>query len=180
MSKTIHAVVTTDKRGVFFGEIEEADREKIDTLTVKDCQMCVYWPEGGVVGLAASAVWTRLYHHPIAWASVPTLLANLTASFDDEDRKRALSVIRGKRALCLDDLDKFNGGDWAAAQLFAAIDNAITREADLLITSNKTPGALAAHIGGDFGPALASRLASCAVVSVTGSDHRLTAKGAAA
>lgn len=49
----MHAVITTDKRGVFFGEIDEADREKTDTMTVKDCQMCVYWASGGVVGLAS-------------------------------------------------------------------------------------------------------------------------------
>lgn len=49
----MYAVITTDKRGVFFGKIVEADREKTATLTVQDCQMCIYWPEGGVVGLAA-------------------------------------------------------------------------------------------------------------------------------
>lgn len=42
---------------------------------------------------------------------------------------------------------------------------------------------VAAHIGGDIGPALASRLSSCEVVRVTGPDHRIhqpTAEGARA
>lgn len=129
----------------------------------------------GKTGLAAAAVWTRLYAKPIAWVSVPTLMANLSASFDSEDRKRALSQIKGKRSIALDDLDKFKPSEWAASNLFAAIDNAMTGNADLIVTTNKTPGEIADFIGGSIGDAIASRLASCRVVSVGGSDHRIQA-----
>jgi hypothetical protein len=51
----IPVMVTTDKRGVFFGFIDPADSEK-DPLRVENVQMCVYWSTGvqGVLGLAAT------------------------------------------------------------------------------------------------------------------------------
>jgi DNA replication protein DnaC len=127
----------------------------------------------GKTGLAAAAVWTRLYWKPITWTSVPTFLANLTAAYGDEERAKATAALRAKTALALDDIDKFKPSEWAASQLFAAIDNALTRGTDLIVTSNKTPGQLADFIGGDIGAAIGSRLAGCRVVKVTGPDHRL-------
>lgn len=48
-------IITTDKRGVFFGTIIEHDRDK-NTCVLTDAQMCVYWSTGvrGVLGLAAT------------------------------------------------------------------------------------------------------------------------------
>jgi hypothetical protein len=46
-------IITTDKRGVFFGYTEDfSDRAKI---TLKRARMCVYWSEAtkGIFGLAA-------------------------------------------------------------------------------------------------------------------------------
>ena len=50
-----HVVVTTDKRGVFFGELTNHDKAE-KTVDLKDAQMCVYWTEEtrGVLGLAAT------------------------------------------------------------------------------------------------------------------------------
>ena len=55
LKKKLYAVVTTDKRGVFFGVIEKHDM--VDkTATLKNAQMCVYWSQEthGVLGLAAT------------------------------------------------------------------------------------------------------------------------------
>ena len=51
-SKVKPLVVTTDKRGVFFGY---AELTKNTTIRLTDAQMCVYWSSDvkGVVGLAA-------------------------------------------------------------------------------------------------------------------------------
>jgi hypothetical protein len=48
-----HVLVTTDKRGVFFGRMIAHDG---DTIKLADCQMCVYWSADvhGVMGLAAN------------------------------------------------------------------------------------------------------------------------------
>lgn len=49
-----YAVVTTDKRGVFFGELVKHSMEK-KTATLKNAQMCVYWSREtkGILGLAS-------------------------------------------------------------------------------------------------------------------------------
>lgn len=54
--KKIPAIITTDKRGVFMGLIDESEFEK-ETLTdivAEEVRMCVYWSSNvkGVVGLA--------------------------------------------------------------------------------------------------------------------------------
>lgn len=51
----MHAVITTEHRGVFFGEIDPKQREH-KTLTIQNAQMCVYWSADvkGIVGLAAT------------------------------------------------------------------------------------------------------------------------------
>lgn len=51
----MHAVITTEHKGVFFGEIEPLKNDEIpDTIKITNAQMCVYWSEGGIVGLAAT------------------------------------------------------------------------------------------------------------------------------
>lgn len=48
-----YKVVTTGKRGVFFGLVSS---RKKDSLTLSDAQMCVYWSSDvrGILGLASS------------------------------------------------------------------------------------------------------------------------------
>lgn len=49
-------VVTTEKRGVFFGYIPMDAKTEVDRITIKRGRMCVYWAAAvrGVVGLAAT------------------------------------------------------------------------------------------------------------------------------
>lgn len=51
----IPVLVTTEKKGVFFGYLPSSvDREAAKTVTIEKAQMAVYWPpeQRGVLGLA--------------------------------------------------------------------------------------------------------------------------------
>ena len=52
--KKRQVVVTTDKKGVFFGTIKKQDTEK-NTIVLTNARMCIYWPveNHGVLGLAS-------------------------------------------------------------------------------------------------------------------------------
>lgn len=128
----------------------------------------------GKTSIAAAAVWERQLRRPALWASVPVMLANALRAFDDEQRAAAMDAITGIGALALDDLDKVKPSEWAAAQLFAAIDSRYAAGRGLLVTMNLTPDELATKLGVDFGEAIASRLVEyCAVVVIDGADRRL-------
>lgn len=47
-----HVVVTTDRRGVFFGALRSEDGDRVE---LAEAQMCVYWSADvrGVLGLAS-------------------------------------------------------------------------------------------------------------------------------
>jgi len=49
------AVITTDQKGVFMGEVISYDPDK-KYVILKDAQMCIYWPikNKGVLGLPAN------------------------------------------------------------------------------------------------------------------------------
>lgn len=50
----MHAVITTEHRGVFAGQVESTSEDG-KTVTLTDARMCVYWSQmtHGVLGLAA-------------------------------------------------------------------------------------------------------------------------------
>lgn len=133
--------------------------------------------------IAAAACWeAQLRHPPEAgvipplWSSVPIMLGKLLASFSQTERATALRAITGTQAIVLDDLDKLNATDWAATQLFAAIEGRVIEGAQLLVTTNLTLDELDARLGGEFGTAIASRLVGyCRVVRVAGRDRRMPA-----
>jgi len=128
----------------------------------------------GKTTIAAAAAWERQLIRPTLWVSVPVMLANVLKAFGDEERAAAMQTITGNGALALDDLDKCSRSEWAAAQLFAAIDSRVAAGRPLLVTMNLTPGELEAKIGGEFGAAIASRLVGyCETVLVDDVDRRL-------
>lgn len=53
--KKIPVLITTDKRGVFFGKIDPQDYDK-SSIVAEDIQMCVRWTADvkGVMGLASN------------------------------------------------------------------------------------------------------------------------------
>ncbi len=128
----------------------------------------------GKTTLAAGAARMLMARRPVAWAPVPTLLANALRAFDSDERHTAMSAITGAGALVLDDLDKVRVTEWASAQLFAAVDARYAANAPLLVTSNLTPGEISDRLFGEFGDAVASRLVEhCRVVVIDGADRRL-------
>lgn len=133
--------------------------------------LVLYGPTGvGKTRLAGTAAWQRVLDgKPVTWVSVAVLMAQLGAAFSDPDRRAAIEVLTGTGPLVLDDFDKVNPTEWARTQLFAAIDRRISADAPLLVTTNLKPAALREK----FGEAIASRLAGCKTIELTGPDYRL-------
>jgi DNA replication protein DnaC len=128
----------------------------------------------GKTSLAAAAAWTRLEHAPLRWLSVPELFSRLALAFGDETREDALKSLAGSQGLVLDDVDKARPSEYAAEQMFYAIDNRVTAGAQLLVTTNLELSELAARFPQPHGAAIVSRLAGyCDAFALDGQDRRL-------
>jgi DNA replication protein DnaC len=128
----------------------------------------------GKTRLAAAAANARLEHVGLRWWFVPDLFAQLALEFKDEDRQDAVKVLAGRGGLVLDDIDKARPKEYAAEQLFLAIDTRMTAGRSLLVTTNLDLSALAARFPAPFGEAIVSRLAGyCEVFALEGLDRRL-------
>lgn len=128
----------------------------------------------GKTTLAAAAMLAHLDRARVQWVSVPSLIAQ--AFGDDDAKAQVAATLTGRRALVLDDIDKVKPGEWVASQLFAAIDNRVTAGTGLLVTTNVAVPDLGRRFGGEFGLAIASRLADrrfCEAHEMRGSDRRL-------
>lgn len=128
----------------------------------------------GKTTLAAAAMLAMHERDPVQWVSVPSLVAQ---SFGDDTAKAQVAkTLTGRTPLVLDDLDKVKAGEWVASQLFAAIDNRVTAEAGLLVTTNMAIPDIGRKFGGEFGIAIVSRLADrryCEAHEMRGPDRRL-------
>jgi DNA replication protein DnaC len=130
---------------------------------------------GGPVGVgktyvASVAAEAWLDRGPLRWFSVPVLFARLGLAFADDGRQDALDVLSGRTALVLDDIDKARPSQYAAEQLFCAIDTRVTHGAQLLVTTNLELDELADR----YGPAIVSRLAGyCEAFAMDGPDRRI-------
>jgi DNA replication protein DnaC len=128
----------------------------------------------GKTHLAAALARERTRHTSLRWFSVPTLFALLALSFQSSGRDEALSVLAGSQTLVLDDLDKVRATEYAAEQIFCAIDNRLTAGAGLLVTTNLTLSEIAARYPEPYGEAIASRLAGyCETFALDGPDRRM-------
>lgn len=130
----------------------------------------------GKTTLAASAFVRRMWWHSGrgAWRSLPTLMAHLNAGFGTEQQEEAIKVIDGRYLLALDDLDKSRPNELAAERVFAAIDNTITNQLPLVVTTNASLPQLGAHWAKPWGQPIVSRLFGyCEVVEMKGRDRRL-------
>ena len=78
------------------------------------------------------------------------------------------------RTLILDDLDKVRPTVFAAESIFLAIDQSLTEERSLLVTTNWMPSEFAKQWPKPHGDAIASRLVGyCELHRLTGQDRRL-------
>jgi len=132
----------------------------------------------GKTTIAAAVTGELLHTRDVRWVSVPALIAGLDARFGSDDREDALAVLRGTRALVLDDLDKARANEQIAMHLFTAVDQRVQNAAPLIVTANLTLTQLAKRWPQPHGQALASRLAGGIVVHVDGRDRRLDRKAA--
>lgn len=116
------------------------------------------------------------------WTTGPGLFAALgSGRFDSPERQRAVELLLGTRGLVLDDLDKVRPSEYAAEQLYVAIDKRITHFSPLLITTNLGLDELEARWPGAYGEAIISRLVGhCDPVVIDGVDRRLRSREAAA
>lgn len=90
-SKKIFAVVTTEYKGVFFGEVNAADVSK-STVRVEKAQMAVYWSSDckGIMGLAAVGPTQGCKIGPVVPAiTLQKVTAVMEASADAEKAWRA-------------------------------------------------------------------------------------------
>lgn len=128
----------------------------------------------GKTTIAGAAARERLHSGPVLWCSAPLLFARLGSGFGSEQREWALNLLTGRRALVLDDIDKARPTEFAAEQVFLAIDQRVEHLAPLLVTTNLSPSQLAGRWPEPYGTALASRLVGyCRTVKVAGYDRRL-------
>jgi DNA replication protein DnaC len=134
----------------------------------------------GKTTLAGAAFARRLRNKPGYWRSAPGLLADLSAGMGTAVHGEALGVLTGRRMLGLDDLDKARPTEYAAEQLYAAIDNAYIHRLPLIVTTNLELSEIADRWP-HYGEAIASRLNGyCHAARVTGPDRRKPLEGAAA
>lgn len=132
----------------------------------------------GKTTIAAGALRLVLEHQAGRWASAPMLMARLGSGLGSEQREWALDLLSARRPLVLDDLDKTRPTEYGAEQIFLAVDNAVTRGQQLLVTTNLSPGQLAVKWPAPFGEAIVSRLAGyCTAITVAGADRRLERRG---
>jgi DNA replication protein DnaC len=130
----------------------------------------------GKTTLAAQAFAHRLHRVPGYWRSTPALLAQLGAGLGTQQRAEALEVLTGSRMIGLDDLDKARPSEYAAEQLFAAVDNAYSRRTPLVVTANLSPREIAGRFDGPLGESIADRLREhCVWVEVNGESRRQAA-----
>ncbi len=128
----------------------------------------------GKTAIAGAAALARLRSRPMFWTSAPLLFARLGSGFGSEQRDWALNLLSGRRALVLDDIDKARPTEYAAEQVFLAIDQRVEHLAPLMTTSNLTASQLADRWPEPYGPALSSRLVGyCKTIYITGPDRRL-------
>lgn len=130
----------------------------------------------GKTTLAAQAFAHRLHRVPGYWRSTPALLAQLGAGLGTQQRAEALEVLTGTRMIGLDDLDKARPSEYAAEQLFAAVDNAYSRRTPMIVTANLSPREIAGRFDGPLGESIADRLREhCVWVEMSGASRRRAA-----
>lgn len=131
----------------------------------------------GKTHLAAATTGTLIRRGARAhWMSGPLLFARLQAGLGTDDHSRIMSILTGRDALVIDDLDKTRPTAYAAENVFLAVDGRVSNLVPLLVTTNLSVAELAQHWPQPFGEAIASRLAGyCSIVHMTGNDRRVAA-----
>jgi DNA replication protein DnaC len=165
--------------GLAWDDVDHAGREDALDAAARWARgelgvLVLHGPVGvGKTRIAAVAANALLARRTLRWTSSPVLCARLGHSFGTVEREDVIDVLIGGHALVLDDLDKARPSEYAAEQLFAAIDTRLTEGVPLLATTNLGTRELQAKWPEPYGEAITSRLASGEAYAVGGHDRRL-------
>ena len=125
--------------------------------------------------------------HPVLFASVPDLMADIRGSFKDGSTSETVQAVKETPFLVLDDLGSEKMSEWVGEQLFCIVNHRYNERLQTVVTSNYSPTEIIAHMatvdrGGNViddmqGQRIMSRIyGMCERVEIKGADWRM--KGA--
>ena len=125
--------------------------------------------------------------HPVLFASVPDLMADIRASFDGGKTAETVQAVKETPFLVLDDLGSEKMSEWVGEQLFCIVNHRYNERLQTVVTSNYSPTEIIAHMAtvngkGEViddmqGQRIMSRIyGMCERVEIKGADWRM--KGA--
>ena len=125
--------------------------------------------------------------HPVLFASVPDLMADIRASFDGGNTAETVQAVKETPFLVLDDLGAEKMSEWVGEQLFCIVNHRYNEQLPTVVTSNYSPTEIIGHMatvdrGGNViddmqGQRIISRIyGMCERVEIKGADWRM--KGA--
>ena len=125
--------------------------------------------------------------HPVLFASVPDLMADIRASFDGGKTAETVQAVKETPFLVLDDLGSEKMSEWVGEQLFCIVNHRYNERLQTVVTSNYNPTQIIRRMatvdrGGNViddmqGQRIMSRIYEmCERVEIKGTDWRM--KGA--
>ena len=125
--------------------------------------------------------------HPVLFASVPDLMADIRASFASGGTSERVQAVKETPFLVLDDLGAEKMTEWVGEQLFCIVNHRYNEKLPTVVTSNYSPTQVIAHMAtvdgrGNViddmqGQRIMSRIYEmCERVEIRGKDYRM--KGA--
>ena len=125
--------------------------------------------------------------HPVLFASVPDLMADIRASFDGGKTAETVQAVKETPFLVLDDLGSEKMSEWVGEQLFCIVNHRYNERLQTVVTSNYSPTEIIGHMAtvdkrGNViddmqGQRIMSRIYEmCERVEIRGADWRM--KGA--
>ena len=125
--------------------------------------------------------------HPVLFASVPDLMADIRASFDGSKTAETVQAVKETPFLVLDDLGSEKMSEWVGEQLFCIVNHRYNERLQTVVTSNYSPTEIIGHMASvdrrgnvidDMqGQRIMSRIyGMCERVEIKGADWRM--KGA--
>ena len=125
--------------------------------------------------------------HPVLFASVPDLMADIRGSFKDNSTSETVQAVKETPFLVLDDLGSEKMSEWVGEQLFCIVNHRYNERLQTIVTSNYSPTEIIGHMAtvdrrGNViddmqGQRIMSRIyGMCERVEIRGADWRM--KGA--
>lgn len=122
--------------------------------------------------------------HPVLFASVPDLMADIRASFADGKTAETVQAVKETPFLVLDDLGSEKMSEWVGEQLFCIVNHRYNERLQTVVTSNYSPTEIIGHMAtvdrrGNViddmqGQRIMSRIyGMCERVEIKGKDYRM-------